>query len=64
MYNYFIKTSNGKIHKYPQPLNWMDSDTFAEFLRSVTNDSTKYVKSWRSKNGKKQKANKRAESRS
>ena len=60
MYNYFIKTSDGKIHKYEQSMQWMDSDVFAEFLRSVVTDKVKYVKSWRSRNGKKQKAHQRA----
>ena len=62
MYNYFIKTSDNKIHKYPESMQWMNSDVFAEFLRSVVTDKVSYVKSWRSKNGKKQKAHKRAKS--
>ena len=64
MYNYFIKTSDKKVHKFPKPMNWMDSETFAEFLREVKSKNPKalYKESWRSKNAKKQRHNKRAKS--
>ena len=55
MYNYYIKTSDRKIHKYPTTMNWMDCDTFVEFLKSVRSDSARFVESWRSKPKKKKK---------
>ena len=52
MYNYFIQTKK-KIHKYPQSMQWMDSDTFSKFLLEVkSSDGSKYIKSWRSKKKK------------
>ena len=60
MYNYFIKTSDKKIHKYKESMQWMSSDTFAEFLTDVKakNPKAKYIESWRSRNGNKKKINK------
>lgn len=57
MYNYFIRMSNRKVHKYPEPMNWMDSDTFVEFLKSVKdkNPRARFKESWRSKNVKRNK---------
>ncbi len=49
MYNYFIKTSDRKIHKFPKAMQWMDSDTFVEFLQSVRSEKAKFVQSWRTK---------------
>ena len=49
MYNYFIQTKK-KIHKHDEAMQWMDSDTFVEFLKSVKEtDKSMYVKSWRSR---------------
>ena len=60
MYNYFIKTSDNKVHKYHTPMQWMDANTFGEFLLSVRSETAKFVKSWRVRDGSKQKNNKRA----
>ncbi len=49
MYNYFIKTSDRKVHKYPESMQWMDSETFVEFLKSVRSDKAKFIQSWRTK---------------
>ena len=49
MYNYFIKTSDRKIHKYPETMQWMDTDTFVEFLKSVRTEKAKFVQSWRAR---------------
>lgn len=57
MYNYFIQTKK-KVHKFPETMQWMDGDQFAQFLISVRqSDQSKYVKSWRSKVKKKGKKN-------
>lgn len=61
MYNYFIRTSDRKVHKYPEAMQWMDAETFAKFLNDVKakNPKVKFKESWRSRNGKrKSKANK------
>ena len=48
MYNYFIQTKK-KVHKFPKSMQWMDTDLFVEFLKDVkSNDSSLFVKSWRS----------------
>ena len=49
MYNYFIKTSDRKIHKFPKAMQWMDTETFVEFLNSVRSEKAKFVESWRAK---------------
>ena len=49
MYNYFIQTKK-KLHKFPEQMQWMDSDQFAQFLISIRQtDQSKYIKSFRSK---------------
>ena len=62
MYNYFIRMSDRKVHKYPEKMQWMNSDIFSKWLLELKEKFPKvrFRESWRSKDGKKSRNNKRA----